>query len=106
VPVRPNRKHEDPDSPLAGYVARTRPDGLPEDPWLRVHVRSGGRIVGIAPSSMTVTGTLDQWRAWTGLPFDTDGPVRVPDALTPVLCDTARDRAVYIEPNVWVHHRL
>jgi GNAT superfamily N-acetyltransferase len=106
VPVRPNRKHEDPDSPLHEYVSRTRPDGLPRDPWLRVHVRAGGRMLGVAPSSMTVSGTLDEWRAWTGLPFDADGPVRVPDALTPVLCDVARDRAVYVEPNVWVHHRL
>jgi GNAT superfamily N-acetyltransferase len=106
VPVRPNRKHEDPDAPLAEYVARTRPDGLPADPWLRVHVRAGGRLVGVAPYSMTVAGTLAQWRTWTGLPFDTDGPVRVPEALVPVLCDTARDRAVYVEPNIWVHHRL
>jgi GNAT superfamily N-acetyltransferase len=106
VPVRPNRKHEDPDAPMPEYVARTRPDGLPRDPWLRVHVRAGGRVLGVAPCSMTVAGTLAQWRAWTGLPFDVDGPVRVPEALAPVLCDTVRDRAVYVEPNVWVHHAL
>jgi GNAT superfamily N-acetyltransferase len=106
VPVRPNRKDEDPDAPLAEYVSRTRPDGLPLDPWLRVHVRAGGRLAGVAPTSMTVAGTLDQWRVWTGLPFDTDGPVRVPSALTPVLCDTVRNCAVYVEPNIWVHHRL
>jgi hypothetical protein len=106
VPVRPNRKHEHPDIPMTEYVRWTRRDGLPVDPWLRVHVRAGARIVGIAPRSMTVAGTLDEWRSWTGLPFDTDGPVRVPKALVPVHCDVVNDHAVYVEPNVWVHHVL
>lgn len=104
APVRPSGKAEFPDEPMADYAFRTRDDGLPVDPWLRVHVRVGGRIVRVAPTSMTITGTLADWRAWTGLPFDTDGPVRVPEALTPVLCDTAHGHAVYIEPNVWVEH--
>jgi GNAT superfamily N-acetyltransferase len=106
VPVRPNRKHEHPDVPMAEYAAWTRDDGLPVDPWLRVHVRAGARIVGVAPRSMTVVGSLSEWRTWTGLPFDTTGPVYVPGALVPVICDTTLDRAVYVEPNVWVHHRL
>jgi len=91
---------------MAEYAFLARDDGLPVDPWLRVHVRAGGEIVAVAPCSMTITGTLDQWRAWTGLPFDETGPVVVPYALTPVLCDVAHDHAAYIEPNVWVRHRL
>lgn len=106
APVRPSGKASFPDEPMADYAFRTRDDGLPVDPWLRVHVRLGGRIVRVAPTSMAITGTLAEWRAWTGLPFDADGPVRVPDALTPVLCDTTHGTAVYIEPNVWVEHRL
>ncbi|HWG99711.1 MAG TPA: N-acetyltransferase [Pilimelia sp.] len=105
VSLRPTGKHRHPHVPMAEYVARTRPDGLPEDPWLRVHVRAGGRVVGVAPLAMTITGTLAQWRSWTGLPFDTDGPVLVPEALVPVHCDVAADHAVYVEPNVWVVHR-
>lgn len=58
----------------------------------------------VAPASMTVSGTLAQWRRWTGLPFDRDGAVEVPGALVPVHCDTAHDHAVYVEPNVWVRH--
>ena len=30
----------------------------------------------------------------------------VPGALTPVEVNVAHDRAVYVEPNVWVRHRL
>jgi hypothetical protein len=84
----------------------TRPDGLPVDPWMRVHVRAGGQIVGVATRSMTIAGTLAEWRAWTGLPFDESGPVIVPEALVPVHCDVAADHAVYVEPNVWIRHPL
>ena len=80
APVRPNAK-DDPAEPLAAYALRARDDGLPVDPWLRVHVRAGGRVLNLAPTSMTIPGTLAQWRAWTGLPFDTSGPVDVPGAL-------------------------
>jgi hypothetical protein len=54
---------------------------------------------------MTIAGTLAQWRAWTGLPFDTDGPVIVEGALTPVSVSVRHDVAVYVEPNVWIEHR-
>jgi hypothetical protein len=106
APVRPSLKHTAPRLTMAAYAARTRPDGLPEDPWLRVHVRSGGEILKVCPASMTISGSLAQWRKWTGLPFAADGPVEVPGALTPVVADVEQDHAVYIEPNVWVRHRL
>lgn len=106
IPVRPTRAHEYPRTPVAEYATWTRDDGLPVDPWLRTQVRAGGRIVGVAPHSMVITGTLADWRGWTGLPFDTDGPVWVPGALAPVQCDLAAGVATYVEPNVWVHHRV
>ncbi|MFF0076695.1 N-acetyltransferase [Streptomyces sp. NPDC005494] len=105
APVRPSAKHAEASVPLEEYARRTRPDdGLPVDPWLRVHVRAGGVIERVAPVSMTVSGSLERWRAWTGLPFDTEGPVEVPGALVPVLCSPAHGYAVYVEPNVWVRH--
>lgn len=104
APVRPNGK-ADPHEPMTSYAARVRPDGLPVDPWLRVHVRAGGRIEAVAPRSMVVPGTLEEWREWTGLPFDRSGPVQVPGALAPVHCDLEHGVATYVEPNVWVVHR-
>ncbi|KUJ67066.1 acetyltransferase-like protein [Streptomyces albus subsp. albus] len=104
APVRPNAKHREPSLPMDAYLRRVRPDGLPEDPWLRVHVKAGATIEKVAPASMTVSGSLAQWRRWTGLPFDRDGLVEVDGALVPVWCDTEHDRAVYVEPNVWVRH--
>ncbi|MEU3895245.1 N-acetyltransferase [Streptomyces sp. NPDC045251] len=106
APVRPSLKHTEPRLTMAAYAARTRPDGLPQDPWLRVHARTGGRVLKVCPASMTISGSLAQWRAWTDLPFDTSGPVEVPGALAPVLADVEQGHAVYIEPNVWVHHGL
>jgi hypothetical protein len=55
---------------------------------------------------MTIPGTLEQWRSWTGLPFAESGDVEVPSALVPVHVDVEADHAVYVEPNVWVHHEL
>jgi GNAT superfamily N-acetyltransferase len=106
APVRPNAKHLRPELPMPEYLALVRDDGLPADPWLRVHVRAGGRILRTAPTSMAMVGSLAQWREWTGLPFDQTGDVVVPGALVPVHCDVEHDHAVYVEPNVWVEHSL
>ncbi|MFJ6698135.1 N-acetyltransferase [Streptomyces sp. NPDC091272] len=106
TPVRPNAKHLRPRLPMADYLTELRTDGLPADPWLRVHVKAGGTVEKVAVASMTVSGSLADWRRWTGLPFDRDGEVVVPAALVPVQCSLTHDRAVYVEPNVWVRHRL
>ncbi|BCB87755.1 hypothetical protein Psuf_050680 [Phytohabitans suffuscus] len=106
APVRPSGKHLHPGVPIEQYVTWTRDDGLPHDPWLRVHARAGGTILNVARTSMVMPGQLARWREWTGLPFDRSGPVHVPEALNPVLCDVDQDIAVYVEPNVWVHHRI
>ncbi|MFF5440651.1 N-acetyltransferase [Streptomyces achromogenes] len=106
APVRPSAKHREPHTPITEYAHRVRPDGLPEDPWLRVHARAGATIDSIAPASMTVGGSLEEWRRWTGLPFDRPGDIEVPGALVPVRCEPERGYAVYVEPNVWMRHPL
>lgn len=106
APVRPSAKHTEPDTPMEEYARRTRSDGLPTDPWLRVHARLGGVIEQIAPASQTVSGSLDEWREWSGLDFAQTGPVYVPGALAPVHCLFEQNVAVYVEPNVWVRHDL
>ena len=106
APVRPSAKHREPSTAMAEYAYRTREDGLPVDPWMRTHARAGAVVDSVAPTSMVITGSLEQWRAWTGLPFDTDGWVEVPGALVPVRCAARHDYAVYVEPNVWMRHKL
>lgn len=104
VPLRPSAKHTEPMTPFADYVARRRADGLPHDPWLRSHIRAGGRVVGIAPYSRVVAGTLADWSHWTGLRFERSGAVTVPGALSPVHVSCEDGCAVYVEPNLWLHH--
>lgn len=106
APLRPPLKANEPWVPMEEYAARRRDDGLPEDPWLRTHVRAGGRLRGIARRSTTVTADLDQWRAWSGLPLAADGLVAVPGALAPLIVNVALDIGCYLEPNVWVDHPL
>ncbi|WP_105973353.1 GNAT family N-acetyltransferase [Streptomyces geranii] len=106
APVRPSAKHLEPRTPITEYAYRVRADGLPHDPWLRVHARAGATIAAVAPASMCIAAPLEEWRAWTGLPFDREGDVEVPGALVPVRCDLEHGYGVYVEPNVWMRHRL
>jgi GNAT superfamily N-acetyltransferase len=106
APLRPSDKHLEPLTPFADYVARRRGDGLPHDSWIRTHVRVGATIVRVAPTSMVIPGTLAEWSGWTGMPFDRSGAAIVPGALSPVHVSVEQNHAVYIEPNLWIHHRL
>ncbi|KAJ5146142.1 uncharacterized protein N7515_000706 [Penicillium bovifimosum] len=124
VPLRPTRKSEHPLVPMEEYVHwnledRARPDDhIPYDPWLRKHLTYGGRIVRIAPRSMTIAAHADQWKTWTGCDLAalaesrtatfTEGHVEVPvpRALVPVRYDPVSKIGSYVEPNVWVIHPM
>jgi GNAT superfamily N-acetyltransferase len=106
APVRPTAKHLDPFSPISEYVTRRTVDGLPADPWLRVHVRAGGQISKIAPASMVIAGTIADWSRWTSMTFPRSGQFAVPGALVPIHVSLEQDHAVYVEPNIWVEHSL
>jgi hypothetical protein len=106
APVRPNQKSLYPLTPIERYAAWRRPDGLPVDAWLRVHARLGAEIVRIAERSMVVPGTVSDWESWTGLVFPDSGPYVVPGALVPLTIDREADQGLYVEPNVWMRHRL
>lgn len=106
APVRPSLKAAYPLQPMEAYLAWTLPDGRRFDPWLRVHVGLGAVVLGICPASMVITGTVAEWEGWTGMRFPDSGAYVVPGALVPVEIDRDADRGRYVEPNVWVRHRL
>jgi GNAT superfamily N-acetyltransferase len=106
APLRPSDKDLEPLTPFADYIVRRRGDGLPYDSWVRTHVRVGATIVRVAPCSMVIAGTLAEWSGWTGMAFAESGPAIVPGALSPVHVSIEQNHAVYIEPNLWIHHRL
>lgn len=106
APVRPSGKTEFPEVPIEDYVERRRDDGQRADNWLRIHERIGGRIIALSHTSMTISAPLETWRTWTTQPFTTTGLTTVDGGIAPVYVNADLDYAVYIEPNVWVRHRL
>ena len=106
APVRPTWKERYPLIPLERYMRWERVDGLPFDPWIRLHHRLGGEILALAPRSLDVRGTVAAWEDWTGMAFPESGDYIVPGALVPVAIDRERDEGRYVEPNVWMRHSV
>jgi hypothetical protein len=106
APVRPSWKARYPLVDIDRYVEWKTPEGLPFDPWLRVHARAGAEIVRVCHESMTIPGSVGEWEQWAGMPFPDSGDYVVPGALTLVSIDREADRGLYVEPNVWMLHRL
>jgi GNAT superfamily N-acetyltransferase len=106
APVRPTLKTAYPLTPMERYVRWTDDEGLPLDPWMRVHARLGGEIARVIPRAMVIAGAVAQWESWTDLRFPDSGAYVVPGALQPVAIDRERDEGRYEDPNVWMVHRL
>jgi hypothetical protein len=107
APVRPTSKVNYCSESMDQFLTRIGPDGLSADPWLRAHQRLGAEIVKIAPLSMTIVGTFDDWFQWTNLDFRQFGvTAEVNGGLVPVLIDHSNELGVYLEPNVWVRHKV
>ncbi|KAI4127330.1 MAG: hypothetical protein LQ338_003253 [Usnochroma carphineum] len=155
APLRPTRKSEYPWVPITEYISYTLAEGLlgrslvsnttltaqashsldpdrstrnnlPFDPWLRKHVRLGGSMIKVAPSSMKVQGSFADWQAWTGIDFHSlaserqgkaslqldrrvqDGYIEVPidGGLVPLKVYLEQGICEYTEPNVWLYHNL
>ena len=104
APVRPTLKDRYPLTPIERYASWRRNDGSAFDPWIRVHERLGGQILGIAKRSMTVEGTVAEWESWTQMAFPESGEYVLPQALVPIAIDRERGRGTYVEPNVWMLH--
>jgi hypothetical protein len=104
APVRPTLKENYPLTAIESYATWRRDDGRLFDPWLRVHERLGGEVLGIAEGSMTVEGTVGEWESWTEMPFPESGSYVLPGALVPIEIDRETDLGRYVEPNVWMRH--
>lgn len=104
APVRPSWKDRYPLTSIDRYAAWTRDDGLPFDPWLRVHARMGAVTVRPEPRSLRIEAPVTDWESWTEMPFPEDGDYVFPSGLAPL---SVRDGVgLYWEPNVWMLHEL
>ncbi|MGH2714388.1 MAG: hypothetical protein ACRDM7_10980 [Thermoleophilaceae bacterium] len=84
-PIRPTGKQSYPTIPLERYLAWSRPDGLPLDPWLRVQARVGGKLLEVCPDSLVIEASVAEWERWTGLAFPESGSTSSPEATSPCL---------------------
>jgi hypothetical protein len=106
LPVRPTLKSHYPLIPMDDYINWQNKDGLPFDPWLRVHIKAGGKIIGICKKSMDISGPVSEWEKWTGMTFPGSGDYIIDNALIPVNIDKEKEIGKYIEPNIWIIHKI
>ena len=106
LPVRPTQKWIYPLIPMKDYITWKREDGLAFDPWIRVHLKMGGEIVGICNNSMDISGSVSEWESWTGMKFPGSGSYCIDQALGPVAIDLEKKHGQYLEPNVWIVHSI
>lgn len=103
--VRPSRKADYPLIPMERYLTWQTPRGEAFDPWVRLHRRAGGDVLGVCPRSMTITGTLQEWQEWLQQEIPDSGEYILPGGLAPLVADKEADLGVYVEANVWVRHQ-
>jgi hypothetical protein len=58
----------------------------------------------VLPSSLHITGTIEEWESWTRMRFPETDDYVFPAGLTTVHIDRARDLGEYWEPNIWLIH--
>jgi hypothetical protein len=104
APVRPNWKERYPLTPIERYARWRRDDGLPFDPWMRVHERLGATILKPEPQSLRITASVGDWEERVGMSFPETGEYVFPGGLATLAVDRERDVGRYWEPNVWMRH--
>jgi GNAT superfamily N-acetyltransferase len=106
IPLRPSEKPRYPLMSLDDYITWKTEEDEAFDPWLRVHVRAGARVIKVCHESKTIRGTRADWEAWTGMKFPQSGQYIISGALNPIEMDAENDEGIYIEPNVWIVHEI
>jgi GNAT superfamily N-acetyltransferase len=106
IPIRPSEKNKYPLTRLDDYITWETKQGLPFDPWLRVHVRAGGKIIKVCHESKIIRGSQAEWERWTGMKFPQSGQYVIDGALNPMKMNLEKDEGIYVEPNVWMVHEI
>jgi hypothetical protein len=100
--IRPPLKERYPEVAIDKYVGWTRDDGSAFDPWIRSCVRAGARLGPTSPRSLEITGSVAQWREWTGIEIEASGEYAVPLGIGLLEVDLDADLGTYSEPSVWI----
>lgn len=106
VPVRPTLKGKYPLIPIKDYAEWENEDGMPFDPWLRVHKKLGGEVFKTADVSMIIRGEIEEWKLWTNTKIVGSGKYIFEGTLNPVEIDINKNLGIYTDPCVWVRYSL
>jgi hypothetical protein len=104
APIRLSWKDRYPLIPVDRYATWKRPDGLPFDPWLRLHQRLDGRLPCSERHSMEISAPVAGWEAWTSMTLPEEGNYVFPGGLA--LLAVAGGVGDYWEPNIWILHNV
>lgn len=103
APARPTARARMPELPIADYAGVRLADGRHFDPWLRVHERIGGTIIGTCSPSMRVSAPHADWERWLGEPLPERGRLLIGGAIG--YLELRGGVGTLTEDSVWVLHR-
>jgi hypothetical protein len=91
----------DPHRAVRHLAPRRSPTVRPLDARARAPRRTVGPPL---PQSLLITGTVEDWEAWTSMAFPESGEYTFPEGLATLAIDRQANRGTYWEPNVWMIH--
>ncbi len=105
LPIRPTLKWKYPEMKMEEYM-HFKLEGKIYDPWIRVHLNEGAKIIKVCSNSMNVAGDIDFWEHLFQRKFDKPEAVIVAGALNEVLIDPERNFGEYREENIWIYYSI
>ncbi|WP_204106393.1 MULTISPECIES: GNAT family N-acetyltransferase [Spirulina sp. CCY15215] len=102
--VRPTLKHLYPLTPIVRYIQWKNEAGLMFDPWLRVNLKYGAKLLGICDRSTEIIEPISYWEKTTQMHFPDTGKYIIPGGIIPLEIDRKTSQGYYIEPNIWISY--
>ena len=102
APVRPTKRATMPQLDISQYRDVRLSDGRHVDPWVRIHEKVGGRIIGCCEDSAVFGGTREQWEEWSKRRLPDDGDILIPGAQG--WLEMISGYGVLREDSLWVLH--
>ena len=134
APLRPSHKRDFPLLDFTQYCQKTKTDEkgqvYPYDPWLRLHVKKGGRLIQPCFRSIRICQPLPVWKSWVpsiadeveirekleipdGLAKQTnrvneapDCRIPLPEADSPLIIDWKSQTGYYSASGMWCVHEI
>jgi len=103
IPIRPTFKSKFPEMEMNAYI-NLKQDQKTYDPWIRVHLTSGAKIIKICPRAMHIFGNIEMWEQLKGQKILNSGNYLIEGALNPVSIDVENDFGEYFEDNIWINY--